>query len=253
MNVLVQHAGHVTTVTLNRPEKLNALNCELLTAIGSAFGEISDRPKTRCVIVTGAGKAFAAGADISELARIDASRATEISLLGKKAFNAIERFRCPVIAAVNGYALGGGCELALACDFIFASERSKFGLPEANLGVVPGFGGMQRLAVRVGAAVAKEMIYSAAVIDATEAARIGLANRVVPGEELIKHCEDIAAEIANVGPGAVASAKRSLAVYSGGLDAKDEQDDSADFGRLFGVTEQQEGMRAFIEKRKPDF
>jgi enoyl-CoA hydratase len=253
MNISVEHDGQVTTVTLNRPEKLNSLNRQLLVSIGTAFEEIRDREQTRCVLLTGAGKAFAAGADIAELATIGSDQATEISLLGKKAFNAIEQFRCPVIAAVNGFALGGGCELALACDFIIASDRAKFGLPEVNLGVVPGFGGMQRLAVRVGAAMAKELIYTGKIVEAEEAARVGLANRIFSGDDLLGECKKMAAQISSVGPGAVASAKRSLADYTGCLVGSDDVKDSEEFGRLFGVAEQQEGMRAFMEKRKPNF
>lgn len=253
MNILVEHAGQVTTVTLNRPEKLNALNREILVSIREAFEGIRDREQTRCVLLTGAGKAFAAGADIAELATIGSEEATAISLLGKKAFSTIEQLHCPVIAAVNGFALGGGCELALACDFIIASDRAKFGLPEVNLGVVPGFGGMQRLATRVGAAMAKELIYTGKIIDAQEAGRIGLANRIFSSDELIGECEKMAAQISSVGSGAVASAKRSLAAYTGGLIGGDDVKDSEDFGRLFGVAEQQEGMLAFMEKRKPNF
>jgi enoyl-CoA hydratase len=253
MNILIKHQGHITTVTLNRPEKLNALSKELLAAIWSAFEEICHRKETRCVILTGAGKAFAAGADLEELAASDCDAAIEVSLLGKKAFNAIEQFRCPVIAVVNGFALGGGSELALACDFILASEKAKFGLPEVGLGVIPGFGGMQRLATRVGTARAKELIFTGKMIDAEEADRIGLVNRVLPSEELMTACFETAEQIAAVGPGAVAVAKQSLVDYSGGLAESSDLEDSKNFGGLFGLAEQTEGMQAFIEKRKPDF
>ena len=253
MNVLIEHGDCVTTVTLNRPDKLNALNGELLSEIKSVFDDLRERTETRCVILTGAGKAFAAGADIAEIAEADPQAAMQFSLLGKAAFNTIEQFTCPVIAAVNGFALGGGCELALACDFIIASERAKFGLPEVKLGVVPGYGGMQRLAARVGTALAREMVYTGDIIDAATADKIGLANRVLPGDQLISGCHDIANKIASVGPVAVAAAKHTLSGLAGGLDEAADRTDSEVFGSLFGTADQIEGMQAFVEKREPQF
>ena len=253
MNILTEHCDHVTTVTLNRPEKLNALNSQVLSELKSVFDDLRNRQETRCVILTGAGKAFAAGADIAEIADIDSDAATNFSLLGKTAFNTIEQFSCPVIAAVNGFALGGGCELALACDFIIASEKAKFGLPEVKLGVVPGYGGMQRLAARVGTAVAREMIYTGDIIDAAAADKIGLSNQVLPGDQLIPGCNEIANKIASVGSQAVAAAKHTLAGLAGGLDEAADYADSKIFGSLFGTGDQIEGMRAFVEKREPQF
>ena len=253
MNILIEHGVRVSTVTLDRPNKLNALNGELLFELKSVFDDLRKRPETRCVILTGAGKAFAAGADIAEIANADSEAATNFSMLGKTAFNTIEQFPCPVIAAVNGFALGGGCELALACDFIIASDQAKFGLPEVKLGVVPGYGGMQRLAARVGAALAREMIYTGDIIDAATADKIGLANRVVPGDQLTTSCHDIANKIASVGPVAVAAAKHTLAGLAGGMDVAADLADSEVFGSLFGTADQIEGMQAFIEKREPQF
>ena len=253
MNIMIEHCDHVTTVTLNRSSKLNALNGELLSELKSVFDDLRNRQETRCVILTGSGKAFAAGADIAEIVDIDPEAATRFSLLGKSAFNTIEHFSCPVIAAVNGFALGGGCELALACDFIIASDKAKFGLPEVKLGVVPGYGGMQRLAARVGTGLAREMIYTGQIIDAVTADQIGLANRVVPNYQLISGCHEIASKIASAAPMAVAAAKHALAGLAGGLDEANDRADSEVFGSLFGTADQIEGMQAFVEKRKPKF
>ena len=253
MNLLIEHRDRVTTVTLNRPDKLNALNADLLSELKSVFDDLRNRQETRCVILTGAGKAFAAGADIAEIADADPEAATHFSLLGKSAFNTIEQFDCPVIAAVNGFALGGGCELALACDFIIASDRAKFGLPEVKLGVVPGYGGMQRLAARIGAAMARELIYTGDIIDAATADKIGLANRVLPSDQLISSCHDIANKITSAGSRAIAAAKHTLAGLAGGLDDAADRADSENFGSLFGTADQIEGMQAFVEKREPQF
>lgn len=253
MNVLVEHRDRIATVTLNRPEKLNALDASLLVAIGDAFEEIRSRGKTRCVIVTGAGKAFAAGADIAAIAELDAEAAKQFSLVGKNSFNKIERFNCPVIGAINGFALGGGCELAMACDFLIASDKAKFGLPEVKLGVVPGFGGMQRMSARVGAGVAREMLYTGRIFNAEAAVEVGLVNRVVASDELLDTCNAIADEIAAAGPTAVREAKRTLANSAGGLSDQDDQEDSTAFGALFGTPDQIEGMQAFVEKRAAEF
>jgi len=253
MNILIEHHEQIATLTLNRPDKLNALDADLLEGIYQAFVEIASKKKTRCVIVTGAGKAFAAGADIAAIQKLDSQAAADFSQLGKRAFHAAEQFKCPVIAAVNGFALGGGCEFALACDFMIASEKAKFGLPEAKLGVIPGFGGMQRMAARVGTAMTRELLYTGKIIDASEALRIGLVNRVVPADQLLSDCQELAEQITAVGPLAVAAAKRTLAGPAYVVDQLADQNDSQAFGSLFGTADQVEGMQAFLDKREPDF
>lgn len=253
MNILIEHHEQIATVTLNRPDKLNALNAELLEAIYQTITEIGTNNQTRCVIITGAGKSFVAGADIAEIQNMDSQAAAEFSQLGKRAFHAIEQFNCPVIAAVNGFALGGGCELALACDFMIASEKAKFGLPESKLGVTPGFGGMQRMAARIGTAQTRELVYTGKIINADEALRIGLVNQVLPMDQLLPTCQELAQQIAAVGPLAVAAAKQTLAGPGFVIDEQADQSDSQHFGSLFGTADQAEGMQAFLEKRNPEF
>ena len=253
MNILVEHHEQIATITLNRPSKLNALDADLLEGIYQTVTEIGANHQTRCVIITGSGKAFVAGADIAAIQNMDSQAATEFSQLGKKAFHAIEQFSCPVIAAINGFALGGGCELALSCDFMIASEKAKFGLPEAKLGVIPGFGGMQRMASRVGTALTREMVYTGKIIDANEALRIGLVNQVLPVDQLLPTCQEIAEQIAAVGPLAVTAAKQTLAGPAYVIDELADQSDSQHFGSLFGTADQAEGMQAFVEKRNPEF
>lgn len=252
MNILIEHHEKIATLTINRPDKLNALNADLLEGIHQAFVDLGAKT-TRCVIITGAGKSFIAGADIAAIQNMDSAAAAEFSKLGKRAFHAIEQFNCPVIAAVNGFALGGGCELALACDFMIASEKAKFGLPEAKLGVTPGFGGMQRMAARVGNAITRELVYTGKIIDANEGLRIGLVNRIVPVDQLLPSCQELAEQIAAVGPLAVSAAKRTLAGPAYVIDETADQNDSQLFGSLFGTADQTEGMQAFLEKRTPDF
>ena len=185
-NVLYEKKGAIAYVTLNRPKVLNALNNKTWEELRTAFEDARDDAEVRGVILTGAGnKAFIAGADISELAKLSGVEAEGVSSYSQSVLNLIEGLGKPVIAAVNGFALGGGCELALACDFIYASERARFGQPEVNLGVIPGFGGTQRLSRRIGVARAMEMILTGDIINAEEALRLGLVNRVVPGDQLL--------------------------------------------------------------------
>jgi enoyl-CoA hydratase len=252
--VLVAHEGPVSTITINRPSVLNALNAEVLVALKRAVDEVRARPEVRCAILTGAGeKAFVAGADIASMRTMGADEAKVFAKKGHAAFDAIAALPLPVIAAVNGFALGGGCELALACDFIYASERAKFGQPEVNLGIIPGFGGTQRLARRVSVGVARELIYSAAIIDAQEALRIGLVNKVFPAEQLLAEAKKTALLIAQKGPVAVQLSKR---VIGEGLDnvlSDGNEIEVEAFADCFRSEDRAEGVGAFLEKRTPNF
>jgi enoyl-CoA hydratase len=248
----VLREGPVVTLTLSRPEKLNALNGELLAALAAAFDDIADSD-ARAVIVAGAGKAFCAGVDIEELRTMNPIAAKIRADRGHELAARIEALACPVIAAVNGFALGGGCELALACDFIYAASGAKLGQPEVSLGVIPGFGGTQRLAERVGLALARELIYTGELVSAERALAIGLVNAVIPPDELMTKVQAVAARIAEKGPLAVAQAKRVMRCgVAGGMSAGCELEAQA-FAVLFGSEDQREGMQAFVEKRKPSF
>jgi enoyl-CoA hydratase len=251
--ILVSIDGAIGTLTVNRPESLNSLNGETLEALDRAIEGLKGKG-LRCLIVTGAGeKAFVAGADIAAMSTMTAAEGLAFSRLGQVAFGKLEALACPVIAAVNGFALGGGCELALACDFIVASDKAKFGQPEVKLGVIPGYGGTQRLARRVGPAVARELIYTGRIVLAEEALRLGLVNAVVPRRELMDKVLEMARLIAAAGPSAIAAAKRVMLETDGlplsaGLAAEAEA-----FGQCFAGDDQKEGMRAFLEKREPTF
>jgi enoyl-CoA hydratase len=251
--LLVERNDAVATLTLNRPDKLNALNEELLKELSRAIDELSGGV-ARCAILTGAGeKAFAAGADIAAMKDLAPAEALRFAMLGHRVARAIEDAPFPVIAAVNGFALGGGCELALACDFIYASEKAKFGQPEVNLGVIPGFGGTQRLARRVGPARAREICMTGDPLGAEEALRIGLVNRVLPGEQLLPQALEAARKIASKAPLAIAAVRRAvLRGADAPLTTANELEATA-FSALFGSADQKEGMGAFLEKRAPRF
>jgi enoyl-CoA hydratase len=252
--VLVEKDGSVATLTLNRPDKLNALTSELLTELGMALHGLVSDADLRCVILTGAGdKAFAAGADIAAMSEMTPVQAKQFADKGHRVGSSIESMTVPVIAAVNGFALGGGCELALACDFIYASDKAKLGQPEVNLGVIPGFGGTQRLARRVGAARARELCMTGDMVNAEEALRIGLVNAVVPHAELLPRVRETAKKIASKGPLAIAAVKRVVARGADvPLQTANELEATA-FAALFGTHDQREGMRAFVEKRPAKF
>jgi enoyl-CoA hydratase len=252
--IAVTRDGAIATITLNRPEKLNALNEELLTELRGAILDLDHDYGVHVAILTGAGdKAFAAGADIAAMSGMSAAEARRFAELGHVVGARIEQAHFPVIAAVNGFALGGGCELALTCDFIVASEKAKFGQPEVNLGVVPGFGGTQRLARRVGIGRARELCYTGDTIAADEALRIGLVNAVVPHAELLPRVTEVAKKIAAKGPLAIAQCKR---VILRGADiplATANELEAQAFAALFGSQDQREGMQAFLEKRPAVF
>ncbi len=253
-NLLVEIADGVAVVTINRPKALNALNKDVLEELATAFSELESNENVACVILTGSGsKAFVAGADIAEMQALDAVSAEHFAKLGHALLNTIEKFPKPVIAAVNGFALGGGCELAMACDIRIAAENARFGQPEVNLGVIPGFGGTLRLARLVGKGRAKELIFTGDMIDAQEAYRIGLANKVATAEELLTKARSMATKIASKGPVAVRFAKESV---DNGLEMDLDRAgrfEAGLFGLCFATADQKEGMQAFLEKRPAKF
>jgi enoyl-CoA hydratase len=252
--LLTAREGKLVVLTLNRPDKLNALNAELLAELDAALATLSADPSVACAILTGAGeKAFAAGADIAAMLEMSTEQARAFSELGHRICSRLEKAPFPVIGAINGFALGGGCELALACDFLYASDKAKLGQPEVSLGVMPGFGGTQRLARRVGIGRARELCYTGDTVSADEAWRIGLVNAVVPAAELMTKVREVATKIASKGRLAVAQCKRVL--YTGAdvpLDVANALETQS-FAMLFGTQDRAEGMRAFLEKRKPAF
>jgi len=246
--------GGIATVTINRPKALNALNLDTLNEMLDCFTEIAGDNDIHAVIITGSGeKAFVAGADISYMEKLDPFSAREFAKLGHKLLNTIENLPQPVIAAINGFALGGGCEMALACDMRLASDRAKFGQPEVNLGVIPGFGGTQRLPRLVGKGHANELVFSGKIIDAEEACRIGLVNRVIAHEHLLDECTSLAQLISAKSPVAVRLCKES--VNNGvEMDLDRACDYEVDlFSLCFAAGDQKEGMKAFLEKRTPEF
>lgn len=252
--LLVEQQGACMVITVNRPKALNALNAGVIVDLSHAIEEASNNQELAGVVITGAGdKAFVAGADIRAMVEMSDEQAQTFAAQGHSVGEAMAHLPIPVIAAVNGFALGGGCELALACDFAYASENAKFGQPEVNLGVIPGFGGTQRLLRRVGQARALELCVTGELFDAQTALRWGLVNRVVePGKVLAAALETVE-KIAKLGPLAVAAAKR--VIHEGAelpLPAANQLEIDA-FGQLFGSEDQREGMKAFIEKRKAKF
>ncbi len=252
--VEVESEGAVGLVTLRREKALNALSSALMAQFIEAVADLESRPAVRAAIVTGAGeKAFAAGADIAEMQAMGAQEALRLSAQGAEIGRAIEASRLVWIAAVNGFALGGGCELAMCCDFIYASTSAKFGQPEVKLGVIPGFGGTQRLARRVGIGKAKEMIVTGDVIGAEEALRIGLCDALFPPGELIAQARKTAGKVAANGPLAIAAAKRAIQDgWALPLDQAIALEGDA-FAGLFATEDQREGMAAFLAKRPAEF
>jgi len=241
--------NNIATITFSRPQVLNALNSKVFHELNMVFDELVNVQKLKAVVLTGEGKAFIAGADIAEMKNMTPVEAKAFSLIGHDTFNRIENFKVPVIAAVNGFALGGGLELALACDFIIASTMAKFSAPEVNLGLIPGFNGTQRLYRIVGAAYAKYMLYTAEMVDANEALRIGLAQKIVPIEEFMDATFVITEKIASKGPDAIRAVKRVINI---GLEqgyACGSENEKEEFAKQFGE-QGKEGMTAFLEKRE---
>ena len=252
--VKLESRDTVAVITINRPDKLNALNADTVNELRSALEQVATENNTRAVILTGAGeKSFVAGADIAELAKMNPLSGIEVSRQGQDTFRFMETMRKPVLAAVNGFALGGGLELALACHFRIASENAKFGLPEVKLGIIPGYGGTVRLPRVVGRGRALELILTGEMIDAQEAHRIGLVNHVYPQAELIAAAEQLAQKIAANGPVAIALA---IEAVDHGYHASTEDAlrlEANLFGLLASTTDMREGMGAFLEKRKANF
>jgi enoyl-CoA hydratase len=244
---------NIATIAVNRPDVLNALNRRVLAEMLGAIGQVSGDDNVKCVILTGVGKAFVAGADIAEMSNYTNREALAFGDLGHSVLIGLETLDKPVIAAVNGFALGGGTELALGCDFIYASTKAKFGQPEVNLGIIPGFGGTQRLARSIGLNKARELIYTGDIISAQEAWRIGLVAELFEPEELMGKVIEKAQLLMSKGPLAIATAKRVMNKGADlSLDAALEFEKQA-FAALFGSDDRLEGMTAFLEKRKPDF
>lgn len=243
----------IAYVSICRPEALNALNVRVLQELGQVFDDVDMDSDVHVAILTGEGKAFVAGADIAQMKEQSTQDGRDFIVYGQKIMEKIENLNKPVIAAVNGFALGGGCELAMACDFRVASAKAKFGQPEVNLGIIPGFGGTQRLTRLVGKGTAKYLIMTAEVINAEEAYRIGLVQKVVEPENLIPECEKIASVIMGKAPIAIKMAKHAINTGSE-IDIKSGVAYEAEaFTTCFGAEDRVEGMTAFLEKRKADF
>ena len=251
-NIYVEEENNVAIITIDRPKKLNALNSATIRELHQAFKELDETPEIKVIIITGSGeKAFVAGADISEFAHFDVEQGKALSADGQELlFSFVAHLSTPVIAAINGFALGGGLELAMACHFRVASENAKMGLPEVSLGVIPGYGGTQRLPQLVGKGIAMEMIMTAGMIDAKKALQSGLVNYVVAQEELLPLCQKLAAKILNNSSVAISYAIKAVNAgyinngYAVEIDA---------FGSCFGTEDFKEGTQAFLEKRKAKF
>ncbi len=253
-HILIDVSDNIGWIKINRPEILNALNSEVIASLTQALLDFEQDIAVKVVVITGAGeKAFVAGGDIQEMAGMAPMAARAFGRSGQQLIESIEKMTKPVIAAVNGYALGGGLELALACDFIYASEKARFGLPEVTLGVIPGFGGTQNLSRLIGPNKARELIFSGRQLTASQAREWGIVNEVFPAGELIPKVKEIALAITNNGMVAVAGAKDAIV---NGLDMPKPDGlryENSLFATLFSTEDQKEGMQAFISKRKPQF
>ena len=252
-NITTEQKGKILIVTVNRPDKLNALNKNTIAEIGVAINAAANDNSVGGIILTGAGtKAFVAGADISEFAAYSLEEGKALSAHGHAVFNSIEACGKPVIAAVNGFALGGGCELAMACHMRVAAENAKFGQPEVKLGLIPGYGGTQRLPMLIGKSKAMELLMTADVIDANEAHRLGLVNHVVPQDNLIAKCEEILNKIIDMAPLAIAEIVTTVnACYDKNADGFNTEVER--FGACFVTSDFKEGTEAFLGKRKAKF
>lgn len=253
-NITITSENGIATISINRPTKLNALNKATIQELHVAFNTLEKEEEIRAIIITGSGtKAFVAGADIAEFAHFTVEEGAQLAAQGQEIlFNFIENLKKPVIAAVNGFALGGGLELAMACHFRIASENAKMGLPEVSLGVIPGYGGTQRLPQLIGKGRAMELIVTAGMIAAEEALRVGLVNHVVPQEELLDFCNSIAQKIIKNSPVAISQALKAVnANYAFEIDGYKTEIEA--FGHCFGTSDFKEGTTAFLEKRKAIF
>lgn len=253
-NLKTDNRDGVLVVTIDRPKVLNALNAQTVGEIGRVFGEALADESVNCVILTGAGeKAFVAGADINELAKLTPVEGKTTSESGQQVFLTIERFPKPVIAAINGFALGGGCELALACHIRIASEKAQLGLPEVTLGIIPGYGGTQRMVRLLGKGKALELILTGDRVSAEDALKIGLVNKVVPADQLMTVAEEMARKIASRGPLAVRAAIEAVMHGSDMPFYQGQVLEATLFGLLASTEDMREGMNAFLEKRAAGF
>ncbi|MCP4631752.1 MAG: crotonase [candidate division Zixibacteria bacterium] len=253
-NVILEKEGSLAVLTINRPKALNALNAEVITELYSAWNDLEADDDIRVVIITGGGeKSFVAGADIGELNRLNSLAGIELARRGQGLYWKIENSNMISIAAINGFALGGGCELAIACDIRIAANSVKIGQPEVNLGIIPGYGGTQRLSRLVGKGMAKFLILSGEMVDAQEALRIGLAEKVFPAGELIEETKKIAKSILSKGPAAIASAKRCINFAANSDLDSGLKFEMIEFGAICATEDSKEGTSAFMEKRKAEF
>lgn len=251
--ILERQEGGVCWLRINRPDALNALNSSLLEELSLSFTQLSQDAAVRVLVLTGVGKAFVAGADIREMESMEAVQGEAFGRLGSRVFRQLEQLPFPVVAAVNGFALGGGCELAMSCDIRIASTRAVFGQPEVGLGITAGFGGTQRLPRLVGLAMAAELLYTGRKVQADEAQRIGLVNRVVSPDDLERECAELARLIASQAPIAVRLTKQGIQRgLQADLDTAMSIENSL-FGLCFSTQDQKEGMGAFLAKRQPNF
>lgn len=253
-NIIIETEENIAVLTINRPQQLNALNSETIAELGSAFKTLDADNNIKAIIITGSGtKAFVAGADIKEFYQFNVAQGAALSAKGHQTlFDLVDNLSTPVIGAINGFALGGGLELAMSCHFRLASNNAKLGLPEVTLGVIPGYGGTQRLAHLVGKGRAMEMIMTAKMISADDALKYGLVNQVTSQEELMASCKKIALKIVKNSPIAIASAIKAVnAGYTDGIDGFETEIE--EFGKCFGTEDFKEGTTAFIEKRKAEF
>jgi enoyl-CoA hydratase len=258
--ILTETVNNTCIITINRPDKLNALNKTVIDELSAALDEVYTNTEIKTAIITGAGpKAFVAGADISEFLSLSKEQGAALARRGQElVFDKIENCPKPIVAAVNGFALGGGCELAMACHFRLASENAKFGQPEVNLGLIPGYGGTQRLTQLVGKGKAMELMMTAHMIDANEAKQLGLVNHVTTSETLLEHTKQVLEVIMGKGPNAISKiitcvnvAVVSDSAYTNGKSGYDKEIEA--FGECFGTAEMKEGVTAFLEKRKASF
>lgn len=253
-HIKISWDGDLAILTIDRQEKLNALNGEVIAELGEAFDSLRYDDEVRAIILTGAGeKAFVAGADIGELARMDALSGVQVSRKGQGVFRSLEQFPKPILAAVGGFALGGGCELALACHLRLASDNARFGLPEVGLGIMPGYGGTVRLARLIGLGRAVEMTLTGEMMDAQEAHRVGLVSSVVARGELLDASKTLLRKVTKNGPQAVRMALESIYRAQDAPLVEALSTEAALFGLLASTEDMKEGMTAFLEKRKPDF
>lgn len=252
-NVLYRIEDNIAFITLNRPKALNALNTETLRELDEAVSAAGKDENVKAIVITGEGRAFVAGADISQMRDLTVQEGRDMTILGQEVFTRIENLDKPVIAAVNGFALGGGCELAMACDIRVASDKAKFGQPEVNLGIIPGYGGTQRLPRLVGKGAAKYLIFTGEMISAEEAYRIGLADKVVPAEELMDSVVSMAKTIMSKAPISIKMAKHAI---NNGLNVDLKSGiayEAEAYTTTFSTEDRIEGMSAFLEKRQAEF